>query len=183
MARQQLTAIPVDAGKTQGREAQGEPARHRRCRALSGDRAHRRRRCAAPTPRSRSTSPASPSCRSPAAKACSARAPPPARRARFRSWSPIPAPRRPRTSSCRATRRTAGRSRFEPKTIDRIAPNEHKEVQALISPPGKAIAGDYVTTLHRRHARRNRHGEFPRHRDDLDRCGASPASASSAPRC
>jgi uncharacterized membrane protein len=36
---------------------------------------------------------------------------------------------------------------FEPKTIDRIAPNEHKEVQALISPPGKAIAGDYVTTL------------------------------------
>jgi uncharacterized membrane protein len=36
---------------------------------------------------------------------------------------------------------------FEPKSIDRIAPNEHKEVQALISPPGKAIAGDYVTTL------------------------------------
>jgi len=36
---------------------------------------------------------------------------------------------------------------FEPKTIDRIAPNEHKEVQALISPPAKAIAGDYVTTL------------------------------------
>ena len=36
---------------------------------------------------------------------------------------------------------------FEPKTIARIAPNEHKEVQALISPPGKAIAGDYVTTL------------------------------------
>jgi len=36
---------------------------------------------------------------------------------------------------------------FEPKTIDRIAPNEHKEVQALVSPPGKAIAGDYATTL------------------------------------
>jgi uncharacterized membrane protein len=36
---------------------------------------------------------------------------------------------------------------FEPKTIGRIAPNEHKEVQALISPPAKAIAGDYVTTL------------------------------------
>jgi uncharacterized membrane protein len=36
---------------------------------------------------------------------------------------------------------------FEPKTIERIAPNEHKEVQALISPPGKAIAGDYVATL------------------------------------
>jgi len=36
---------------------------------------------------------------------------------------------------------------FEPKTIDRIAPNQNKEVQALITPSGKAIAGDYVTTL------------------------------------
>jgi uncharacterized membrane protein len=37
--------------------------------------------------------------------------------------------------------------RFEPKTIDRIAPNQHKEVQAQITPTAKAIAGDYVTTL------------------------------------
>ncbi|MGB7260206.1 MAG: NEW3 domain-containing protein [Pseudolabrys sp.] len=36
---------------------------------------------------------------------------------------------------------------FEPKTIDRIAPNQHKEVQALVHPSAKAIAGDYVTTL------------------------------------
>ena len=36
---------------------------------------------------------------------------------------------------------------FEPKTIDRIPPNENKEVQALITPTTKAIAGDYVTTL------------------------------------
>src|SRR5712691_3259967 len=36
---------------------------------------------------------------------------------------------------------------FEPKTIDRIPPNENKEVQALITPTAKAIAGDYVTTL------------------------------------
>ncbi|HEY7297193.1 MAG TPA: NEW3 domain-containing protein [Xanthobacteraceae bacterium] len=36
---------------------------------------------------------------------------------------------------------------FDPKTIDRIAPNENKEVQARITPPAKAIAGDYVTTL------------------------------------
>jgi uncharacterized membrane protein len=36
---------------------------------------------------------------------------------------------------------------FEPKTVDRIAPNENKEVQLLITPPAKAIAGDYVTTL------------------------------------
>jgi uncharacterized membrane protein len=36
---------------------------------------------------------------------------------------------------------------FDPKTVDRIAPNETKEVQAKITPPAKAIAGDYVTTL------------------------------------
>jgi uncharacterized membrane protein len=36
---------------------------------------------------------------------------------------------------------------FDPKTIDHIAPNENKEVQALITPTEKAIAGDYVTTL------------------------------------
>jgi uncharacterized membrane protein len=36
---------------------------------------------------------------------------------------------------------------FNPKIIDRIAPNQHKEVQALIKPPANAIAGDYVTTL------------------------------------
>ena len=36
---------------------------------------------------------------------------------------------------------------FEPKTVDRIAPNENKEVQAKITPPAKAIAGDYVTSL------------------------------------
>ena len=36
---------------------------------------------------------------------------------------------------------------FEPKTVDRIAPNENKEVQALITPAPKAVAGDYVTTV------------------------------------
>lgn len=36
---------------------------------------------------------------------------------------------------------------FEPKTIERIAPNQHTEVQAIIRPSDKAIAGDYVTTL------------------------------------
>lgn len=36
---------------------------------------------------------------------------------------------------------------FEPKEIERIAPNQHQEVQAVIRPPEKAIAGDYVTTL------------------------------------
>src|SRR5712692_8751911 len=36
---------------------------------------------------------------------------------------------------------------FDPKAVDRIAPNENKEVQALVTPTAKAIAGDYVTTV------------------------------------
>jgi len=36
---------------------------------------------------------------------------------------------------------------FEPKTIDAIAPGESREVQALVTPTSKAIAGDYVTSL------------------------------------
>jgi uncharacterized membrane protein len=36
---------------------------------------------------------------------------------------------------------------FDPKTIDRIAPNANKEVQAQITPTEKAIAGDYMTMI------------------------------------
>jgi uncharacterized membrane protein len=36
---------------------------------------------------------------------------------------------------------------FEPKTVERIAPGGNTEVQALITPTEKAIAGDYVTVL------------------------------------
>jgi uncharacterized membrane protein len=36
---------------------------------------------------------------------------------------------------------------FDPKSVERIAPNDNKEVQALITPTDKAIAGDYVTTV------------------------------------
>jgi uncharacterized membrane protein len=36
---------------------------------------------------------------------------------------------------------------FQPETIARIAPNKHEEVQALLTPPSKAIAGDYVTGI------------------------------------
>jgi uncharacterized membrane protein len=36
---------------------------------------------------------------------------------------------------------------FEPKTIERIAPGQNQEVQALITPAAKAIAGDYVVTV------------------------------------
>jgi len=36
---------------------------------------------------------------------------------------------------------------FDPATVDRIAPNQNKEVQATIHPPEKAIAGDYATAI------------------------------------
>ena len=36
---------------------------------------------------------------------------------------------------------------FEPKTVDRLAPGQTREVQALITPPQKAIAGDYIASL------------------------------------
>src|SRR5262245_15118080 len=36
---------------------------------------------------------------------------------------------------------------FDPKAVDRIAPNETKEVKALVTPSEKAVAGDYVTTV------------------------------------
>jgi uncharacterized membrane protein len=36
---------------------------------------------------------------------------------------------------------------MEPKNIDRIAPEERKEVQAHVTPPAQAIAGDYMLTL------------------------------------
>ena len=36
---------------------------------------------------------------------------------------------------------------FNPKSIDRIPPSGNKEVQALITPTDKAIAGDYVTSI------------------------------------
>jgi uncharacterized membrane protein len=42
---------------------------------------------------------------------------------------------------------TGWKIEFDPKTVDRIAPNENKEVTAKITPPAKAIAGDYVTSL------------------------------------
>jgi uncharacterized membrane protein len=36
---------------------------------------------------------------------------------------------------------------FDPKTVDQIPTGQNKEVQAHITPPAKAIAGDYVTTI------------------------------------
>ena len=36
---------------------------------------------------------------------------------------------------------------FDPKTVERIPPNENKEVQARFTPTAKAVAGDYVATV------------------------------------
>jgi uncharacterized membrane protein len=36
---------------------------------------------------------------------------------------------------------------FDPKTIDQIAPNANKEVSVRITPPEKAIAGDYAPSF------------------------------------
>ncbi len=36
---------------------------------------------------------------------------------------------------------------FEPKTIPVLAPGEKQRVQAVVTPPEKALAGDYMTTL------------------------------------
>jgi uncharacterized membrane protein len=36
---------------------------------------------------------------------------------------------------------------FEPKAVDRLAPNETKEVKALVTPSDKAVAGDYQATM------------------------------------
>jgi uncharacterized membrane protein len=36
---------------------------------------------------------------------------------------------------------------FDPKTVDRIAPNENKEVKAVVTPSERAVAGDYQATV------------------------------------
>jgi uncharacterized membrane protein len=36
---------------------------------------------------------------------------------------------------------------FDPKTVDRIAPNENKEVKAVVTPSERAVAGDYQATI------------------------------------
>jgi uncharacterized membrane protein len=49
---------------------------------------------------------------------------------------------------------------FDPKTVDRLAPGDKKEVQALITPPAKAIAGDYMTTIRAGTGRENASSDF-----------------------
>jgi uncharacterized membrane protein len=49
--------------------------------------------------------------------------------------------------SLTGTAPTGWKVAFEPKTVDKIAPNDTKEVSATITPPEKAVAGDYQATL------------------------------------
>ena len=42
---------------------------------------------------------------------------------------------------------TGWKIEFNPKQVDRIAPGQNQEVQALITPAPKALAGDYVSTV------------------------------------
>jgi uncharacterized membrane protein len=42
---------------------------------------------------------------------------------------------------------TGWKAEFNPKTIPSVAPNEKKEVQVMVTPSDKAIAGDYVATF------------------------------------
>src|SRR6266700_3057551 len=49
---------------------------------------------------------------------------------------------------------------FEPKTIDRLAPEQNREVQALVTPSEKAIAGDYVASLRAASRGENTSGQF-----------------------
>ncbi len=49
--------------------------------------------------------------------------------------------------SLSGTAPTGWKVTFDPKTVDKIAPNDTKEVQATITPPAQAIAGDYQATL------------------------------------
>ena len=57
------------------------------------------------------------------------------------------------------------------RSIERIAPNENKEVQALITPTEKAIAGDYVTTFRASARGESASRHLPRHRHHLDHVG------------
>ena len=145
---QELTALPLDAGQSKDVKLKVQPpntiaaGKYKVTAKVVGRGRHRRRRSR------RSTSPASPS------SSITGREGLLSARADGRQGKLDPGGRHQyghrggradRAVGHRA--RAAGRSSFEPKTIDRIAPNENKEVQALITPTGKAIAGDYVTTL------------------------------------
>ena len=46
-----------------------------------------------------------------------------------------------------STAPTGWKVTFEPATIDRLVPGKDAEVQALVTPGDKSLAGDYMTTV------------------------------------
>ena len=60
---------------------------------------------------------------------------------------------------------------FNPKTIPSVAPNEKKEVQVLVTPGDKAIAGDYVASFRANGRGESCVGRLPHHGHDLDPLG------------
>ena len=98
--------------------------------------------------------------------------------------SPTPAPRRPTRSSSSGNAPSGWKVEFEPKTIDRIAPGgQNKEVQALVTPPEKAIAGDYAPTFNVASRGESASTQFRVAVGDLDHVGHRRRRHHRASRC
>jgi uncharacterized membrane protein len=59
-----------------------------------------------------------------------------------------------------ATAPTGWKVTFEPSTIDRLVPGKDTEVQALVTPSDKSLAGDYMTAVRATSRGENASGQF-----------------------
>jgi uncharacterized membrane protein len=59
-----------------------------------------------------------------------------------------------------ATAPTGWKVTFEPSTIDRLVPGKDSEVQALVTPSDKSLAGDYMTAVRATSRGENASGQF-----------------------
>jgi uncharacterized membrane protein len=59
-----------------------------------------------------------------------------------------------------ATAPTGWKVTFEPSTIDRLVPGKDTEVQALVTPSDKSLAGDYMTAIRATSRGENASGQF-----------------------
>jgi uncharacterized membrane protein len=59
-----------------------------------------------------------------------------------------------------ATAPTGWKVTFEPSTIDRLVPGKDAEVQALLTPGDKSLAGDYMTAINATSRGENASGQF-----------------------
>jgi uncharacterized membrane protein len=59
-----------------------------------------------------------------------------------------------------ATAPTGWKVTFEPSTIDRLVPGKDAEVQALVTPGDKSLAGDYMTAINATSRGENASGQF-----------------------